>query len=397
MSIRAACGAPLLLVLVSTGCGEGGPASDWSVVVDTLPNGAPLVRSLPPDRIEPRWVIEPEVMVGTLDGGGPSQFGQVKGVAPLPDGGLVVLDAQAQELRIFGADGSHRRTLGGRGEGPGELSGANGILAGPDGSILVHDPSNARVSRFHPESGFVGSERIPILGWGFLWGAVMDADGHAYEIAMGGTIQDRSWVIRRYDENGAPIEEVPFEPMGPPGPQEAAGWWVHDRGVIGVPFWPQIVRALDRQGGLWRKQPNVNDYRFARTGAGGDTLLVLEGRRPPRPVTAAERDSAIERVRDAVGSQDLDWSRIPRDHPTVLGGFVDDRERLWVRVTPPDDRPTWDVYGPDGVYQGTAVTDLNVPSYWTPQVQGDLFYTLHLGDFEVPYAVRARVREVEGG
>jgi hypothetical protein len=54
---------------------------------------------------------------------------------------------------------------------------ALGILVGPDGLIRVHDPSNARLSLFHPETGFVRSERIPVLGWGFLWDAVMDEDG----------------------------------------------------------------------------------------------------------------------------------------------------------------------------------------------------------------------------
>jgi hypothetical protein len=397
MRIRPASAAALLLALGSAGCGDRGAASDWRVVVDTLPNGAPLVRNLPPEEIQARWVIEPELMVGTLEGEGPEQFGQVKGVAPLPDGGLVVLDAQAQELRIFGSDGGHRRTLGGRGEGPGELFGANGILVGPDGLIRVHDPSNARVSLFHPETGFMGSERIPILGWGFLWDAVIDGDGKVYETAIGGTLQDRSWVVRVYDGAGSPTGEIPFEPLGSPGTQEQPGTWRWDRGVMGVPFWPRGIRILDPSPAMWRKRSHVNEYRLARTGLEGDTLLVIESRRSPEPVTAAERDSVIEGVRATVGDQELDWSRIPREHPVVQGAFVDDASRLWVQVTAPHQGTTWDIFGTHGVYVGTAVTDLNVPSYWTPVVRGDLFFALHLGEFDVPYAVRARMREVEGG
>jgi hypothetical protein len=397
MRIRPASATVLLLALASAGCGDRGAAPGWSVVIDTLPNGAPLVRNLPPDPIQARWVIEPELLVGTLDGEGPEQFGQVKGVAPLPDGGLVVLDAQAQELRIFESDGRHVRTLGRRGEGPGELSGANGILVGPDGLIRVHDPSNARVSLFNPETGFIGSERIPILGWGFLWDAVMDEDGKVYEMAMGGTLQDRSWVVRVYDEAGSPTDETPFEPTTPPGIQEQPGTWRWDRGVMGVPFWPRAVRILDPTPTLWRKRSHVNEYRIARTGLDGDTLLVIESRRSPELVTAAERDSVIEGVRAIVGDQELDWSRIPRERPIVLGAFVDEGGRLWVRVSAPDLRTTWDVFGSDGVYQGTVVTDLNVPSYWAPVVRGDLFFGLHLGEFDVPYAVRARIRELEGG
>ena len=69
---------------------------------------------------------------------------------------------------------------------------------------------------------------------------------------------------------------------------------------------------LDPPAGRWATPADRNVYRIAHTSFDGDTLMVLESRRPPLPVTAAQRDSAIAAVREATG-QDHDWSRIPKE------------------------------------------------------------------------------------
>ena len=108
------------------------------------------------------------------------------------------------------------------------------------------------------------------------------------------------------------------------------------------------------------------------------------------PVTAAERDSAIAALRER-GAPDLDWSRIPAEKPIVQSLFVDESGRVWVRVTTPDTLTTYDVYLSDGRYDGTAVTSLDIPTWWQPLVRGDLFYTLVTDELDVQYVVRARI------
>src|SRR5680860_865881 len=107
----------VVLLIGVFGCSDA-PANEsgWTVVVDTLAGGIVQVVNTPAaEGITPRWVIEPEVRIGTMSGSGPELFGQVKGAAPLPDGRIAVLDAQAQEVRIFAADGQHLLTFGGEG------------------------------------------------------------------------------------------------------------------------------------------------------------------------------------------------------------------------------------------------------------------------------------------
>ena len=113
-----------------------------------------------------------ELRVGSLDGARPESFAALKGLVALPGGGFAVLDSQAQEIRVFGADGSHVATHGRPGEGPGEFVDATGLMLDPQGRIWAADPRGARMSVFDPVDGFLESFRYQYMVRGFIW------DGH---------------------------------------------------------------------------------------------------------------------------------------------------------------------------------------------------------------------------
>lgn len=385
-------------LLALAGCGGEAVASGWSVQEDTLPGGAPRVVNLPPAAgIEPRWVVEEELRIGSIDEEGPATFGEVKALAVTGDGRIAVLDARAQEIRVFAPDGEHLHTFGGEGQGPGELSNANGMVLGPDGLLRVNDPRNARLSFFHPDSGFVHSAPLDIQSWGYIWEGAVDSAGRVYEINSG-TFDDERWrVVKVYDAQGRWTDTVrlsTYEIDRSSDPPGAYRWQSGNRGgMVGVPFYPGGTRALDPRGFFWTSGGGTNDYRIARTTFAGDTTLLFESRRPPEPVSAEERDSAISRLREITG-QELDWSRIPAEKPVVQGIFLDASGRPWVRITAPGDTlAAWDVFGRDGRYEGTAVTSLRVAPYRDPVVLGNRLYTVVTDALDVPYVVRARIRE----
>jgi len=398
-SVGAVHAALVLAALALAACAgtDAGAHARWTTTVDTLPDGRVRVVNTPPAAgIRPTWVIEPEVTIGSVDDAGPAAFGQVKGIVVTNDGRIAVLDAQAQEIRIFTPDGTHLRTFGRKGGGPGEMQGANGMVLGRDGLIRVNDPRNARVSFFHPDSGFVRSFRIGVGSWIWIWDGVVDSAGKVWE-SQYMLLEGEPWtVLRAYDAAGNWTDTIRLEKQeanpDPPGVYR----WEIPNGVRyeTVPFWPRGGLDYDPRGFFWGKRRDVNDYVIARTMPGSDTTLVFESRRPAVPVTAAERDSAIAALRER-GAPNLDWSRIPAEKPIVQSLFVDESGRVWIRVTTADTLTTYDVYLPDGRYEGTAVTSLNIPVWWQPLVRGDLFYTLATDELDVPYVVRARMRRLE--
>lgn len=307
-----------------------------------------------------------------------------------------MLDAQAQEIRIFAPDGAHLRTFGRKSGGPGEMENANGMVLGPDGLIRVNDPGNARISFFHPDSGFVRSHRIEVSSYGWMWDGVVDAAGKVWEthtVILDGELWD---VLRAYDPTGNWTDTIRLAKPEEPPPDPPGGYrWTIPGGVrfAMVPFWPRSAGDYDPRGVFWHKRPNESDYRIFRITPPADTTLVFESRRPAVPVTAAERDSAIAALREQ-GAPNLDWSKIPAAKPIVQSLFVDESGRVWVRVTTPDTLITYDIYLPDGRYEGTAVTSLNIPTWWQPLVRGDLFYTIVTDELDVQYVVRARIRRM---
>jgi hypothetical protein len=64
---------------------------------------------------------EPLLSLGGADAAGPSEFFRIAGVHMDPHGNLWVADGGSAELRLFRPDGTHWKTRGGRGDGPGEF------------------------------------------------------------------------------------------------------------------------------------------------------------------------------------------------------------------------------------------------------------------------------------
>jgi hypothetical protein len=382
--------APLLLVVTMLSCSH---ADDWSIVEETTAAGVPHVVNTPPaSGIEPTWDIIEEYRIGSVEGGGPASFGNIKAFAVLADERIAVLDAQAQEIRIFGADGKYQRTMGRRGAGPGELADANGFVVGRDGLIRVNDPRNKRLSFFHPDSGFVRSVPADIRSYGYLWDAVIDSADHIWETGYVMTANERFDAVKGYDPQGMWTDTI-RQPQAAEADALAGVYsWQRgtSRGFTQVPFFPRPVVVKDPRRGFWVKPPNQNNYRIMRTTFTGDTTLIFESRRPPAPVSQSARDSAIAEIKKTAG--EVDWSRIPDTKPIVQQIYVAADGDVWVKVSAADTLTTFDVFGSDGRYKGTAVTPLRVMRYTSPPVvRNGQFWAVVSDELDVAYIVRGRI------
>ena len=97
----------------------------------------------------------PVLEIGVREGAEEYQFFRVGGSVRLPDGRIVVANTGARELRVFGPDGTFRKTVGRDGEGPGEFRWPSRVRSlGPD-TLLVWDQSLQRISLFDGEGRFL--------------------------------------------------------------------------------------------------------------------------------------------------------------------------------------------------------------------------------------------------
>ena len=78
----------------------------------------------------------------------------------MEDGRLVVLNRGSQELLVFGRDGEFLRSIGGRGEGPGEFMDPIELDFVAGDSIVVWDWELGRLVLFGPDGSHGRSVRL---------------------------------------------------------------------------------------------------------------------------------------------------------------------------------------------------------------------------------------------
>jgi hypothetical protein len=393
---------PLLLLVGA--CAPADSPDGWTITVSRPDDrvGPVHVVNAPPAGGEDAvaWRLDEEVRIGGADIEGSTSFGAITQLAVDRAGRTAALEYQAQELRIFAPDGTHLRTVGGPGEGPGELGRPFGVLT--DGErFLVADQGNARVSVFSADSGFVTSHPTRFYMYGLSgWDAVIDGDDRIQVLSASAS---RQYVVRIYGSGMAPLDTIPYRSYEDVERvhRGVASWEIpFGRGTmyVAVPFYAADHEVLDRTGAIWFAEGRAG-YRLKRYVPAGDTLRVVEVRRAARAIAPAARDSAIAEVRASLEGEgipsELDWSLVPEVHPAIYGVSLSDEGDLWVRTSSFDESPTrYDVLDPDGRYRGTAEVPGRVKQGVKPVVRGDRVWAVVVGDLDAEAIVGGRLVDV---
>ena len=404
--IRPPFGAALVLSLFLVACGDGGDGTSWTVGVDTV-DGVVLVTNTPPGPgAFPTLVVNEEFRVGTVEGGGPTSFGLIRAVAVLPDGRVAVADGLAEEVRLFDREGRYLRTFGGRGGGPGELQGMLGVHVDHEGMLRVAERQNARLSVFHPDTGFVRTYPLRIHSYSSRgpWEAAVDSLGRTLVASAGQYGEGRFWnMVRVYDTAMTQLDSIPYHDYTDEGLRDdyPGAWrialgsnsWTYAQ----VPFYSQPHQVLAPTGEFWSSAGGESRLEVARWTPPGDTSLVLTSQRMPDAVTPAQRDSAMREIQERLAERvsdlpRLDPSRVPATKPPLYDLSVDDRGRIWARLSGPNaDSTLFDVFGRDGRHVETVLMPFRVDRWVPPVVKGDTVWAVVTDELEVQYVVRGRI------
>ncbi len=141
--------APPLCVSVAwlcSACGGGGEAGAAD---------APAGLEGPDYTIRPH--TEDVFTVGALEGDSWETFGNVSRVAFDGEGDLYILDSGAGHVVVMSPSGEYLRTIGSKGDGPGELGNPFGFAITPDGRVAVYDFSKQGFQLFTREGEFLES------------------------------------------------------------------------------------------------------------------------------------------------------------------------------------------------------------------------------------------------
>lgn len=138
---------PALVFAAACG-GEAGGAADWAGTVEDSAGVQLVKNTLTPLWGEAdAWTLEDVMTIGEAAGDPDYQFGQIAGIGVTSDGRIVLVDQQAQHLKVFSPEGVYEQTIGQPGSGPGEFGGGVGpVLVGRADTLIVPDLGNQRVN-----------------------------------------------------------------------------------------------------------------------------------------------------------------------------------------------------------------------------------------------------------
>lgn len=152
----------------------------------------------------------PEVAQVTLEEAEDDPIVEITSLAPRPGGGFIVVDGPADRVRLYDATGRLERSLGGRGEGPGELQSPTAAAEGASGELHVVQRVGSRHTVFWPADS-VSVRRVPGL-YGFWLHRLSDG------FVMGVGRQDERFAVlssegavrARFGRRDPRVQETPF-------------------------------------------------------------------------------------------------------------------------------------------------------------------------------------------
>lgn len=359
------------------------------------------------------WQLEPELKIGSRDDAEQA----LTSVTALTLGpGKEIYVAQPQEgcIKVFSPAGRLVRTIGRKGEGPGEFMALDNMGWVGD-TLYVSDGRLGRVSLFGTDGRYLrslSSNWMTATDSTTLTVRVhrLRADGTAIveplvptPLIADGTVKARS--LLTMDTTGHVLNHVAelslrnmllVVPAGPgilSGPQPFG-----DAPLFAIAPSGDYIAILDRTAA---GSPDSSTMRFTKITPQGDTALTRAIPYEPIPFQEQLVDSVID-ARAAVVAGEFGSLRKAREvlthmayrpafFPPASGVVVAGEDRIFIRREAlPGAKVLWDVLSGDGVHLGSVLLPLSAQVF---RANDEKLWTTERDEMDVTYVVRYRIAE----
>jgi hypothetical protein len=395
---RIAIGTFALLTSSSAGC-TGDAANGGFAVRDSA--GITIVENaVPAWTAETAWRLEssPSLTIGTVEGAPEYQMFQVRDALRLADGTIVVADGGSREIRFYDPAGTHVRSVGGEGEGPGEYR-IPGLLARyrtdslivwdgnlDRGTVLALDGTLARTFDGHG-IGTPFYYVYDVFGDGALLGR-MDQGVDPDTLDLG--LQRFNATYFRMDPTGrVDTIGVLF------GNEELV--YVSDRGtaMTGMGFGRRAVHATT---GDLLHYGSSDTWEIRTYTSGGEPRRItrrLDGNVPvTQALIDAHKEASLARYTNPATLRSMEARFAATPWPETLPAYsdlkVDAQGNLWVAdyLAPGEEQPRWTVFDAEGRMLGTIKTPIGFTIH---DIGSDYLLGVERGELDVEQVVLYRL------
>jgi len=141
-------------------CCKKGPEEEYPVVTEIIEDVKVVTNPDYPRDGKIRYSMEEDLSIGVAEGDEGYMLNQPFDVNVAEDGTIYILDWGDVCIKVYGKDGKHLRTVGRKGQGPGEFEFLIYMALASDGRIFIMDPVNGRVSVLDIYGKYLGGFRV---------------------------------------------------------------------------------------------------------------------------------------------------------------------------------------------------------------------------------------------
>lgn len=141
-------------------CCKKGPEEEYPVVTETIEGVKVVTNPDYPREGKIRYSMEEDLSIGVAEGDEGYMLNRPYDINVAENGTIYILDWGDMCIKVYGKDGSYLRTIGQKGQGPGEFGLLIYMALSSDGRIFIMDPTNRRVSVLDIYGKYLGGFRV---------------------------------------------------------------------------------------------------------------------------------------------------------------------------------------------------------------------------------------------
>lgn len=302
----------------------------------------------PPPGIPTELILEEDLTIGVKEGEEEYMFLEATRLDVDDEENIYVLDRKASQVRVYDKNGQFCRTIGKKGQGPGEFQRPRDIYITSQKEILVNDSSTRRLYFFTLEGKFLREASAGNM-WLFL-DPKADSKGNIYASFM--VLDEKpSSQLKKFKSNLESISDITILEMAKP--------------PVLDPRFPRIYWfVMENDKLIWSVQ---TQYEFHILNAEGKLIRKIVKDYDPVDFNEEDKERVLERLyggQPPPSDVKLEW---PKHQLAFMDVTVDDQGRLFVKTYEKKDGEKeasyYDVFDREGRYIAKVFLDVT-PRIW---------------------------------
>lgn len=291
--------------------------TDWKGRIDTE-NGVTVVKNpKEPIYTEPVIELQEDLTVSGDEEIEEQMFQNIVTLGVNERGDMYILDEQAGNIKVFAQNGSFLKTIGKKGQGPGEFGMPISLAITPRQNIIVNDMGHRKILFFDREGNLL--KHLSIADKFLFFGPMVTSAG---DLIASHTIPQDSPVteLKKFNQElepsltftSIPVDKPPAVNIFVARSLSSLRWALTDNDEI---IWGDI------------KNP---EYELFVHNQEGTLIKKITRNYDPLPITAQDKDNLMEETFGQSQMRDQWDVRFPDNYPPYMGFSFDDRGHIFV-------------------------------------------------------------------